>query len=103
MSKAKKLRKSIKYSLLIGLVKIVLAIVKITPWKFTSYLCEKLGILAFYLVKKERIKTINNLTIAYGNEKNPDEINQMAKEVFANLGRAAAELAIKIADNASAY
>jgi KDO2-lipid IV(A) lauroyltransferase len=48
------------------------------------------------MLKKERIKTINNLTIAYGETKSPEEIREMAKEVFTNLGRGAAELAIKL-------
>lgn len=96
MGKAKELRKSIKYSLLIGFIQFVLLIVKIFPWKWTSYFCDRLGLLAFYLVKKERLKTISNLTIAYGKEKSQQEIFSMAKEVFINFGRAAAELAIKL-------
>jgi KDO2-lipid IV(A) lauroyltransferase len=48
------------------------------------------------LLKGERLKTIRNLTIAYGGEKSEKEIEQMAKEVFMNLGRAAAEAAIKL-------
>jgi len=45
---------------------------------------------------KERVKTIQNLTIAYGEVKSKKEIRSMAKEVFKNLGRAAAELAVKL-------
>lgn len=52
--------------------------------------------MAFYILKKERIKTIDNLTIAYGKEKNKAELYAMAKEVFTNFGRASAELAIKM-------
>ena len=96
MGKVKELRKSIKYSLLIGFIRFILFLVKILPWKWTSYLCDRLGLLAFYLVKKERIKTISNLKIAYGKEKSDAEIYSMAKEVFTNFGRAAAELAIKL-------
>lgn len=96
MSKAKELRKSIKYSLLIGFIQFVLLVVKVLPWKWTSYLCDRLGLLAFHLVKKERLKTINNLRIAYGGEKSEKEIYSMAKEVFTNFGRASAELGIKL-------
>lgn len=96
MSRIKSLRKSIKYSLLIGLIRFILFIVKILPWKWTSYFCAQLGLLAFYLIKKERIKTIKHLTIAYGEEKSDKEIHKMAKEVFTNFGRASAELAIKM-------
>ncbi len=66
------------------------------PWKWTSFFCAALGWLAYYLVKKERVKTIKNLTIAYGDEKSPGEIKSMAKKVFVNLGRAGAEVAIKM-------
>ena len=59
-------------------------------------MCDRLGLLAFYIVKKERLKTIGNLSIAYGDEKSEDEIYDMAKAVFTNFGRAAAELAIKM-------
>ena len=96
MGKLRKLRKSIKYVLIIGLIKAILFIVKIFPWTWTSYFCSQLGLLAYYLVKGERLKTIRNLTIAYGGEKSEKEIEQMAKEVFMNLGRAAAEAAIKL-------
>ncbi len=96
MSRIKKLRKSIKYLLIIGLIKVILFIVKILPWRWTSYFCSRLGLLAFYLIKRERIKTINNLKIAYGSEKSETEIVKMAKEVFVNLGRSAAETAIKL-------
>lgn len=96
MGKLKKLRKSIKYSLLIGFIRFMLFIVRIFPWTWTSYFFDRFGLLAFYLVKKERIKTINNLTIAYGDEKSGKEIYSMAKEVFTNFGRAAAELGIKL-------
>ena len=96
MGQLKKLRKSIKYLLIIGFIKLILFIVQIIPWKWTSNLCAQLGLLAFYSLKKERNKTIKNLTIAYGKEKSDSEIYEMAKEVSKNLGRAAAETAIKL-------
>ncbi len=96
MGKWKKLRKSIKYSLILAGIRIVLFKVRIVPWKWTSYFCAQLGQMAFYFLKKERAKAINNLTIAYGAEKSNSEIRAMAREVFMNLGRSAAELAIKL-------
>jgi KDO2-lipid IV(A) lauroyltransferase len=96
MRGAKGLKRSVKYSAIIGLINVVLFKVKIMPWKWTSYLCAQLGVLGFYLVKKERLKTIKNLTIAYGKEKSDAEIYKMAKDVFYNLGRGAAELGIKL-------
>lgn len=96
MGKLKKIRKSIKYSLLIGFIRFMLFVIQLLPWKWTSLLCDRLGLVAFYLVKKERNKTINGLTTAYGAEKSQAEIYAMAREVFTNFGRAAAELAIKL-------
>lgn len=96
MDKLKRLRKYVKYSLLLGLIRFVLFIVRIFPWKWTSLFCAKLGLLAFYIVRKERIRTVDNLTIAYGKEKSESEIYAMAREVFTNFGRASCELAIKM-------
>lgn len=96
MGRRKRFSRSVKYSAIIALINIILFIVKLLPWKWTSYFCGQLGVLGFYLVKKERLKTIQHLTIAYGNEKSKAEIEGMAKDVFYNLGRGAAELAIKL-------
>jgi KDO2-lipid IV(A) lauroyltransferase len=99
MERGKRLKRSVKYAAIIGLIKFILFTVKIMPSRWTSYLCARLGILAFHLVKKERQKTINNLTIAYGEEKTQTEIYRMARDVFYNLGRGAAELAVKLNTN----
>lgn len=96
MSNLKKLRKSIKYSLILVFIRFILLIVRILPWKWTSFFCAGLGGLVYYILRKERRKTIRNLTIAYGNEKSPVQIRKMARKVFINLGRAGAELAIKL-------
>ncbi len=92
----KRLKKTIKYSFLLSSIWVVLFLVRVFPWKWTSLFSSKLGLLAFYIVKKERIKTIENLTIAYGKEKSEAEIFAMAKEVFTNFGRAFGELTIKM-------
>ena len=96
MGKLRDFRKSVKYTLIVFSLNLLLLLVRILPWKWTSSLCGALGRLAYYLLKGERKKTIGNLTTAYGKEKAPAEIKKMAKEVFENLGRAAAELAIKL-------
>ena len=95
----KEIWRSLKYGAIVGFIHVIIFIVKLFPWKWTSFFCGQLGILGFYIVKKERLKTIRSLTIAYGLEKSTDEIYKMAKEVFYNLGRGAAELAIKLNTN----
>ncbi len=91
-----KFRKRVKYFFLGLFIRLILLIVQIIPWRATTWLTGKLGAIAFILVKKEREKTIRNLTIAYGKEKSPEEIRQMAREVWINLGKSAGEFAIKI-------
>jgi len=95
MSAYKKIKKRTKYFFLGLLIQLFLIITKILPWKTTTWFSAKLGSLAFIIVKKEREKTIRNLTIAYGDEKSDKEIYQMAREVWINLGKSAAEFAIK--------
>ncbi|MCG8307441.1 MAG: lysophospholipid acyltransferase family protein [Cytophagales bacterium] len=99
MSSFVKLRKTIKYNFILLFIRFLLFMVKVLPWKLTSHICDRVGLMAYYMLKKERLKTINNLTIAYGKEKTGFEIREMAKEVFRNLGRAGAELAIKLKIN----
>lgn len=99
MSQLKKFRKKIKYSVIITAIDFLLFIVQVLPWKWTSIFCARLGVVSFYVLKNERTKTISNLTIAYGEEKSQDEIYLMARDVFYNLGRGVAELAIKIKNN----
>lgn len=46
-----------------------------------------LGRLSFMANKKHREIALNNLTLAYSNEKSPHEIRSLAKKVFENLGK----------------
>jgi KDO2-lipid IV(A) lauroyltransferase len=48
---------------------------------------QTLSLSGFYLVRSERQKTIKHLTMVYGKERGKQEIFQMAKAVFLNLGR----------------
>ncbi len=96
MSSFKKLRKNIKYTLLVAAIKVLLVVIRLLPRKAAMSLFGSLGALAYRLLKEERLKTISNLTIAYGKEKNESEIAAMAKEVWINLGKSGAEFAIKM-------
>jgi len=51
-----------------------------------------LGGCAYDLLPKYRNITISNLDLAFGREKPPGEIKRIAKAVFRNLGKSAAEL-----------
>lgn len=50
-----------------------------------------LGILAFYLDREHRKVTLQNLNIAFGNEKSQEEILTIARRTFKNLGMMAVE------------
>ena len=96
MSSFKKLRKNIKYTLLVATIKVLLVVIRVLPRKVSMQMAAGLGSMAFSLLKEERIKTISNLTIAYGEEKSAAEIAAMAKEVWVNLGKSGVEFAIKM-------
>ena len=96
MSSFKKLRKNSKYTLLVAAIKVLLVVIRVLPRKVSMQISAGLGSMAFSLLKEERIKTISNLTIAYGEEKSAAEIAAMAKEVWVNLGKSGVEFAIKM-------
>jgi KDO2-lipid IV(A) lauroyltransferase len=96
MRSFKKIRKDIKYSLLVAAIKVLLVLIRVLPRKVSMQMAAGLGTLAFWLIKEERIKTIRNLTIAYGEEKSAAEIAAMARDVWVNLGKSGVEFAIKM-------
>jgi KDO2-lipid IV(A) lauroyltransferase len=49
------------------------------------------GRMAYRMLRTERRKAIANLTQAFGREKSPGEIHELARAVFANAGRASVE------------
>ncbi|MFA6141814.1 MAG: lysophospholipid acyltransferase family protein [Candidatus Omnitrophota bacterium] len=62
------------------------------PLNVGIHMAEALGRAAFNLLPKYRHLTINNLKAAFGSEKTEAEIQQIAKGVFINLAKSAAEL-----------
>ncbi len=43
------------------------------------------GVMAFYLIKRYRDRVLGNLSLAFKDEKNPEEIKKLAREVFFNF------------------
>ena len=99
MSNFKNTRKKIKYSLLVVFLQVVLIVIRFLPRKVAMKVFGSLGALVFMIMKQERMKTINNLSIAYGKEKSQAEIRAMAREVWVNLGKSGAEFAIKMGED----
>jgi len=96
MNFLKQLRRSIKYSLLVAAIKVLLVVIRLLPRRVSMRIGAGIGVLAFRVIREERHKTINHLTIAYGKEKKPAEIAAMAREVWINLGKSGVEFAIKM-------
>ena len=99
MSNFRNTRKKLKYSLLVVALQIVLIVIRFLPRKVAMKFFGSLGALAFMIMKQERTKTINNLTIAYGEKRDQAEIRAMAREVWVNLGKSGAEFAIKMGED----
>ena len=55
-------------------------------------MAKTLGILAFYLVARQREKALTNLRFAWKNEKTEGEIRAIARKVFKNLAMTAADV-----------
>lgn len=51
-----------------------------------------LGKISFALITRQRDKTLENLTFAFGREKSPEEIKDLAGRVFENAAMTAAEI-----------
>ncbi|HQH11998.1 MAG TPA: lysophospholipid acyltransferase family protein [Candidatus Sumerlaeota bacterium] len=83
----KKARRYLVYLLVLVLRRFVLFL----PFKWTFKITPILAVLAYYLFRRERLKTLKHLRLAYGAEKSESEIRAIAKEVFRNIGRSAAE------------
>lgn len=84
----RKLRRSVLYWLL----RVVAFIISLFPLKSGLFIGAGLGRLAYYIVKKERLKTLANLRLAFGKEKDEKEIRRIACEAFSNLGKNLIEL-----------
>jgi len=84
-STLKKIRRGIKYPVLIFFIKTFVRIIRFLPRKTALCFFEGVGKVAFLVVRKRRKKTIQNLTTAFGETKTADEIRSIAKQVFVNL------------------
>jgi len=82
--KITKIRRAIKYPVLIFFIRVFILIVRIFPRGFVLKTFAGLGRLVFRFLKKERDKTINNLTLVFGDVKTEIEIKKMAQQVFVN-------------------
>lgn len=88
---AKPLRKRAKNWLIFQSIRGMIWLVRRLPRRAALRFFEKLGAVAFLLLKKEREKTIRHLQMAFGTQHSESEIRAMASETFRALGRNAVE------------
>ncbi len=70
------------YYLLVG----IRFLFNIFPYSILVRMGKYLGRFAFYIISKERARTLNHLSLAFGNEKTPEELKKIARGVFENFG-----------------
>jgi len=91
-TKGKKFRKKIRYSIILGLVRFTIFISKFFPRKVWLALFGYLGRIGYYFASHSRKLTIKHLTIAFGNEKSPQELKSLSREVFVMLAKNASDV-----------
>ncbi len=87
------LRHRLRINFIYIILRIAIVILYVLPIKAAVYLGGRIGVMLFYLLRKYRFLTIENLNIAFSGEKSSQEIFDIAKSVFENLGKNAAEVA----------
>jgi len=60
-------------------------VLRVLPQKAIVLTARVVGTSAFSLIKKYRNRVMRNLSLIFGNEKDPKEIERLAKDVFFNL------------------
>jgi KDO2-lipid IV(A) lauroyltransferase len=67
------------------LLSFALVTFRILPPRGVVFIARILGTMAFYLIKRYRDRVFNNLSEAFGGEKDSKELTKLAKEVFFNF------------------
>jgi len=84
----RKIRDDLFYLLVVGFI----GFLRILPRRIALALLRALGRLGFTLASGPRRRTIEHLSMVYGNEKSPAEIRRLARRVFIHFASAAADL-----------
>lgn len=92
MGSTKKIRRNIRYGLVFRLVQFLIFISHRMPRIAWLKFCGFLGRLAYRFAAETRKLTIRHLTMAFGKEKNKQEIRTLAKKTFEMLGKNAGEI-----------
>lgn len=92
MSKRKKIRRKIRYSLVYRIVQFLIFLSNVVPRVTWLKLCGFLGRIACGFATKTRNRVIQHLTIAFGKEKSEKEVIKLARMVFEMLGKNTGEM-----------
>jgi len=84
--------KSLLRALIFGATRLALILGRNIPRSWNLCLGSLIGRLAYFLLRKERKKTLANLQRALGKEKSTKELSKIAYNVFINLGKNLFEL-----------
>ena len=78
--------------IIIGAFEHVLKLIGLFPRKLAQRIADLLGRTLFIVAKKHRCIAMDNLTYAFGHEKQPQEIENIARQVFINLVKVVFEI-----------
>lgn len=90
----KQFRRDTRSRVLCPVFRLSITLCRILPGSWAHACFASLGSLAYYVIGRDRKRTIVHLTEAYGAEYPKHRIRQMAREVFRNLGHSFADLLI---------
>jgi KDO2-lipid IV(A) lauroyltransferase len=86
MSRAKKIRRSVRYALVYALVRGMIGISAIIPRTIWLAICGAIGSLAYYFARETRALTLRHLGMAFPDKPFP-QIRRLAKNTFKMLGK----------------
>lgn len=83
--------KYLKNTFIYYFILFILFIIRIIPRNLSIEFCKLLGKIAYKIFKKDRERIRNNLLLVFGKEKSNEEITEMVKKIFIDLGRNTAD------------
>jgi KDO2-lipid IV(A) lauroyltransferase len=90
-SSVRSARKRIKNWFLYRFITSLIFVLDFLPRKSSISLGRFLGKLAYFIIADARKRTLNNLRMAFGKEKNTRELKKLALNVFENVGKNVAD------------
>jgi Kdo2-lipid IVA lauroyltransferase/acyltransferase len=91
MSRSKALRRSIRYSIVYGVVRFMIWFSNIIPRSVWLGICGVLGSIVYYFASDTRKRTLKHLSMAFP-EKGAEDVKTLAKRTFKMLGKNAGEI-----------